>query len=174
MPFTILKDGSGPPTDADSRTHEIYAYWRSICGSKRYPSRADFDPIDIPYLMPFVSLADVHENLPRFVYRLAGTKLVELLKKEITGHPVGYGVKAEELDSVLRRYAIVADTGAIVFQRDKTQEQSNDYTGVERLMLPFATDGAHVDMIMTIVIPLAASNSVGQVLGESTWRSRTE
>ncbi len=155
MPFTILEHGAGPPDNADQRVRSFHEYWRSIRRGRPFPSRADFDPIDIPYLMPFVSLVDVRNGTqPRFVYRLAGTKLVDLLKREVTWHPVGYGVKPEQLEFVLQRYSIVADTGAGIFQRDRMQEQSNDYTGIERLMLPLGSDGMHVDMIFSIVIPM--------------------
>jgi hypothetical protein len=162
MPVTILNEGTEPPADVDDRIRALHAYWRAIRRNRRFPSRTDFDPIDIPALMPFVSIVDVRRDaLPRFVYRLVGTQLVDLLKKEVTGHPVGYGVKPEELESVLRRYEIVADAGVAVFQRDKTQEQSNDFTGVERLMLPLGAGDSRVDMILSIVVPLVGFAPAG-------------
>jgi hypothetical protein len=101
-------------------------------------------------------MVDIRESAPRFVYRLAGTRLVDLLKREITGHPVGHGVKPGELDSVLQRYAIVVDRGLAIYQRDLTQEQRNDYTGVDRLMLPMGATDIKVEMVLSIVVPLDA------------------
>ena len=154
MPYQILDDGAPPPPGADPKLHELFGYWARIRGGKRYPARADFDPIDVAALMPYVSMVDVRKGSPRFVYRLAGTRLVEILKKEITGRPVGYGVKPDELESVLERYRLVADRGVAIYQRDRTQEQSNDYTGVDRLMLPLGPADGSVEIVLSIVVPL--------------------
>lgn len=152
MPVLILAEGAPPPPTADSRLHELHAYWTAIRGGRRFPARSDFDPIDIPSLLPFVSLVEVRDGTPRFVYRVVGTKLVELLRRDVTGQAVGTGVKADELASVLSRYQRVADEGNAIYHRDRLQEETNDYTDIDRLMLPMGDRDDRVELILSIVV----------------------
>ena len=53
--------------------------------SKPIPSRYDIDPVDIPHLLPGLSLLDAGEDLDALRYRLAGTRVREIYGTEITG-----------------------------------------------------------------------------------------
>ncbi len=152
MPILILADNAPPPPAADPRLHALHAYWTAIRGMRRFPGRSDFDPIDIPALLAFVSLVEVRTGKPRFVYRVMGTKLAELLRRDVTGQAVGTGVKPEELESVLARYHRVADDGVAIYHRDRLQEEANDYTDIDRLMLPMGDRDDRVELILSIVV----------------------
>lgn len=91
--------------------------------------------------------------MPRFIYRIIGTGVVRLLGKELTGHPVGTGVKPSEFDSVVGRYESVADNMTPIYHLDLLQEENNDFTEVERVMLPLSDDGKIVNMILVLVCP---------------------
>ncbi len=80
-----------------------------------------------------------------------GTAVVNLLGKELTGEEVGTGVKKSEYSNVILRYEKVATTGKPLYHRNFLQEENNDYTVVERLMLPLSKNGETVDMILSLV-----------------------
>ncbi len=141
------------PSRCALQIQEIFDYYENIRGGRPCPSRADFEPSDIPNLLEYVSLIDVCDTTPRFIYRLVGTGVVRLLGKELTGHPVGTGVKTTEIGSVLDRYANVADTMTPFYHLDLLQEENNDYTEVERVMLPLSDDGTTVNMILVLACP---------------------
>jgi len=149
------------PAAADPRLHELYAYWNDRRRGRPYPARNDVDPVDIPALLPYLSLVDVVSGSPRFIYRVVGTKLVELLRRELTGQPVGTGVKPDQIDAVLARYRRVADEGIALYHRDRMQEKANDYTEIDRLMLPIGEPGTGVRMILSIVVPCRKADAVG-------------
>jgi hypothetical protein len=67
---------------------DLYGYWRSCAQSKAIPSRFDIDPVDIPHLLPALSLLDAGEDLNSLRYRLAGTRVREIYGTEITGRAV--------------------------------------------------------------------------------------
>ncbi len=67
---------------------DLYGYWRSCAQSNAIPSRYDIDPIDIPHLLPGLSLLDAGEELEALKYRLAGTRVREIYGTEITGRAV--------------------------------------------------------------------------------------
>ena len=127
---------------------KLFEYWEILRGKRNCPSRSDFEPSAIPELLEFISLVDVSSKTPRFVYRLMGTRVVHLLGKELTGEAVGTGVKRSELVSVIQRYESVADNMAPFYHRNFLQEEFDDYTEVERLMLPLSNDGKTVNIIL--------------------------
>jgi hypothetical protein len=67
---------------------DLYGYWRSCAGAKAIASRYDIDPVDIPRLLPGLSLLDAGEDLDTLRYRLAGTRVREIYGTEITGRAV--------------------------------------------------------------------------------------
>jgi hypothetical protein len=67
---------------------DLYGYWRSCAGAKPIASRYDIDPVEIPHLLPGLSLLDAEEDLDRLRYRLAGTRAREIYGAEITGRAV--------------------------------------------------------------------------------------
>lgn len=139
------------PWDCAPQIREIYQYWNRIRGNRNCPSRRDFEPSDIPELLAHISLVDVSPTPPRFVYRLVGTAVVGLLGKELTGKEVGTGVKPSEYDRVIGRYNAVVEQRQPLYHRDFLQEENNDYTIVERVMLPLSDDGETVNMILVLV-----------------------
>jgi hypothetical protein len=67
---------------------DLYGYWRSCAGAKPVASRFDIDPVDIPRLLPGLSLLDAGGDLDALRYRLAGTRVREIYGTEITGRAV--------------------------------------------------------------------------------------
>ena len=64
---------------------QLFDYWRSKCGARPMPARADISPAEIKRLLPFVTLIDVVDGGRRMRVRLAGTQLREFFGREITG-----------------------------------------------------------------------------------------
>jgi hypothetical protein len=88
---------------------DLYGYWRTCAGSKPIASRYDIDPIDIPHLLPGLSLLDAAGELDTLRYRLAGTRVREIYGTEITGRAVfgaGFQHKCDYWHSVYRKVII--------------------------------------------------------------------
>src|SRR5579883_2212719 len=76
------------PMSAPITCHrDLYRYWQDKRGNRAMPSRADLDPVDIPWLLPHLSL--VHKVSGRLYYRLVGTAIVQQHGRDLTGEPVG-------------------------------------------------------------------------------------
>jgi hypothetical protein len=83
----------------------LYGYWRSRAHANPIPLRYDIDPVDIPHLLPSLSLLDSGADLSELRYRLAGTRVREIYGTEITGRTVfesGLQLKQEYWHSVYR------------------------------------------------------------------------
>ncbi|MGO9171096.1 MAG: PAS domain-containing protein [Rhodomicrobium sp.] len=88
---------------------DLYGYWRSCAQSKPIPSRYDIDPVDIPHLLPGLSLLDAGEDLEALRYRLAGTRVREIYGTEITGRTVFGGGLQHKRDYWLAVYRKVIE-----------------------------------------------------------------
>ena len=69
------------------RHRALFAYWEEIRGEHAMPSRVDFDPVDIPKLLPYVALVDIVQPGPKFRYRVVGTAMSVT---ERMGYSMGY------------------------------------------------------------------------------------
>lgn len=133
----------------------LYTYWRTRLpdAEGRLPSRADIEPSDIPLLLPHLYLLDVLEGPLRFRYRLVGTKLVYAGNREMTGmlmeeaHPnLFMAAPYADYPACVREHRISRRLGMPVFDWDR------EHVRIERLLLPLATDGEHVDMILGLSV----------------------
>ncbi len=139
------------PERCHANIRAIAEYWRSIHPVTGLPGRQHFDPVDVPRLLPYVRLVDVLDNPPKFKIRLMGTRTVEFYENDFTGfwyHDAFPNFPGSEAESSM------IDTvrfgrpnwckGAPAFFHAK------DYKNAERVVLPLATDGRDVDMLLIV------------------------
>lgn len=92
----------------DANLLRLHRYWDAKRGSRRWPSRADIDALDIPTLLGSIILVDVFHAPLRFRYRNTGTKLVQA-----TGYNM-HGRGPEEIpDPAYRAIVLEALTKAV-------------------------------------------------------------
>lgn len=145
------------PPDCHPKIRALYEYWAGRRQDRAMPARADLDPIDIPSLLPFVFLIDVRDgDPPQLTYRVFGTGLVELFGYDFTRQEVGKGTMPEHLPEVLARYARVIRERAPYYHRALLRDRLNDYTEVDRIILPLSGGGARVDQMIGMTIPIGA------------------
>jgi len=95
------------PDFRHSNTERLYDYWRSLADGNP-PNYRLWDPIDIPQLMPFVTILELNEG-DEFVHRFAGTGTCEFVGVELTGRmlkdffssPEEYAASEQDLRTIL-------------------------------------------------------------------------
>lgn len=132
-------------------TLRVLNYWDEKRAERLMPSRADIDPADLKAYLPHVTLVDVVDDERRYVYRLVGTREVELRGNDPTGKSVTEAYFATTAASALANYDRVVETRAPFYTADPYQVVDR-YVGVEDLFLPLSNDGEHVNMIMVFSI----------------------
>jgi hypothetical protein len=139
-----------------AKIRALHDYWISIHPSKdRVPGRRNFDPMAVPTLLPNMMLLDVAGRPPRFRYRLVGTRMVEALGRDLTGqwldeaHAHQDGTKPQ-----FPSYERVAIEGRPEWRRGRPHFAGyiDRCTEMERIFLPLSSDGAAVDMLLTIAV----------------------
>jgi hypothetical protein len=129
-------------------------YWHSLKPEEGLPGRQHFDPLDIPDLMSRVWMLDVLRQPLRYRYRLAGTKVVEALQREVTGrmfeevHSHMYDTEetiGRLLESV--QHGVPTYRKGNVIAIDKKEHMT-----IENCVVPMARDGLLVDLIIGISV----------------------
>jgi hypothetical protein len=134
------------------RLLRLYDYWRERRGDRRFPARADIDPLDLAFLMGNLILIDVVESdPPGFFIRLHGTNLVNRAGYELTGKMLNDLPITEFRQLAMQTFTRVATTGEPFHgNRDRVlDERSRRY---ETLILPLSKDGKRVDMLLAGLI----------------------
>lgn len=137
-----------PPT-CRPETVLLYNYWRSKCGGRRMPCRADIDPSEIPpRLLPCLSLVDVVDDERRYVYRLVGTADVQVRGYDPTGKSVTEGFFGPDAENALGCYDKVVATAAPLLDPEPFLATNGRYATEETIFLPLSDDGVAVNKII--------------------------
>lgn len=126
-------------------------YWLEKRAGRSMPARSDIDPAEILRYLPYVTLVDVVDDDPRFVYRLVGTMEVALRGRDPTGKSIAEAFFGRSAESVMLKYETVCRTRAPFYERDDFQVVDR-YVGEENLFLPLSDDGEHVNKIFVFSI----------------------
>ncbi len=90
------------------RTIALYECWRSKCTADDIPRRNAIDPVEIPNLLPNISIVDIERSAGlRFKIRLFGTALSDLVGEDRTGfymEDIGDGMISSARAEAIRRW----------------------------------------------------------------------
>ncbi|WP_420405232.1 PAS domain-containing protein [Nisaea sp.] len=140
-----------------AEVRDLLAHWISIHPGDRIPARADFDPLDIPRLLPNLVLTDVERDPWRFRVRVMGTAVVEAMGEDFTGRYLDEVWPDAGNQLLIRDRIAVAESGLPNYRYGKSATRFRlDFAPLERVFLPFAADGAKVDVILSAIVYMQA------------------
>lgn len=135
----------------DSLLPTALAHWHRLRGGRRLPLRAEFDPSEVPALLPYVIVVDVLHDPPDFQYRLLGTAIDRVLGG-------GYrGKRYSELTFTKPGTALWDEHWRVVAEQAPLRS-TVAYLGTDRAIqkadyvaMPFSDAGQSVDMLLAVV-----------------------
>jgi hypothetical protein len=127
----------------------LYQDWTRWRGARAYPTRTDFDPLDLKYVLGNISITDVFYNPVRFIYRIHGSASSGRLGIDLTGkclddlpHPTYQAfIREHFLETIVNRAPVVKLRERVI--------ANNEQWFLEAITLPFSSDGEIIDMLMT-------------------------
>ena len=135
---------------ASANNRHINRYWRAKCRASHPPRRTDIDPVEIPKLLPYMTIVEVVPDARRYVYRLVGTQEVEIRGNDPTGKSVAEAYYGPSQDEAHMFYDQVVATGLPVYDDSPYVGQDGRYNDEEMLFLPLSEDGTAVSRILLI------------------------
>ena len=130
---------------------EMYAYWQRKRGARVMPARADIEPAEIKRLLPGMLLVDVRpspDGALDFVYRLVGTREVDMRGHDPTGKRVADAYYGKSADLVTACYRRVVETCQPFLDDDCFHLPGQEWSPSASIYLPLSSDGAQVAMVL--------------------------
>lgn len=134
--------------DCHASVRRLYEYWNLKRGERPMPARSDLDPVDLKALLPHLILIDVVADERRYVYRLVGTREVEMRGADPTGKAVKDAYYAESPGETVGYLDRVVATQQPVFYRGTYQPTSTRTQEEDVIFLPLSKDGSRCDMVL--------------------------
>ncbi len=132
-------------------SRRLLAYWNRLRGARLAPDRCDIEPADIAPILgdAFILQADDPENLP---YRLAGTRLVLAMGRELRGENWLAPWQGEERNALMTLFNCLIE----------------DVVGIA-LTVRYRTHGARSVRFEWVFFPLAMRHGgIGRIIGVAT------
>jgi len=149
-PLSLESKGDERSRDWHPRLRDLYEYWKVIHPPGGLPGRQDFDPADIPDLLPNIWMLDVQHEPFRLRYRLVGTSIACSAPGGLTGRWLD-DVRPEitDMPGYFDRHRAVVETKIPSWRRGPSRFQLDPaFASLDNLFLPMARDGQSVDMIL--------------------------
>lgn len=129
---------------------QLYAYWQRKCRGRRFPLRADIDPLEMSFALGHILLVEVAEREPlRFRYRLWGSSIAMRTGRDMTGQYVEEWEPREFAERLQQDYTKVVQSGEP--ERRNFDEVIGDRLfDHERLLLPLG--GADLPDQVTMIM----------------------
>ncbi len=148
---------ANPMTDApfapiNSKLLDFYALWRAKCRDGRLPARSDFALDDLRPYVGRIAILDVIDGGRDFRFRLYGTRIADEYKGEMTGKSVS-AFRANFYAAIVPGYRRAVETRQPHYDVPEIDDDLMHYKW-ERLVVPLASDGVTVDMIMVCSLEL--------------------
>ncbi len=129
--------------DLSNEQKIFYDYWIKIKGDRLMPARSDFDPVDRPRIVPYLSLEDVTYDPIRFQVRLVGGQTSSARDS-----------KGQFLDKIEGTEDIIHMLKQMVERKEPYHYISNitwddrTYKTYSSLIVPYSDDGDRVTLAM--------------------------
>jgi hypothetical protein len=138
----------------DPRLRRFYDYWRSKCDGDRLPGRRDIDPLDLPDLLPLITILDIVAagDGARFRFRLVGTANVAVAGREYTGSFIEDVFEPEDAARMTASCRAIVERREPHYWVNLAAVRGNPPVRYARLMVPLASDGVSVDMLMGLFL----------------------
>jgi hypothetical protein len=128
----------------------LHAYWDEKRRGRRFPARADIDPLELGFVLGNLTLIDVLTDPPRFRVRLQGSLAASRLGYDMTGKFVDEVPDPEFRRIMLETYRAVVERGEPM-RAVREQMYDSKTHRYEIVWLPLSDDGATINMLVACV-----------------------
>src|SRR5690242_6841967 len=127
-----------------------FEYWQRKSPAGKLPGRQHIDPVEMSAFLPHVALIEVERSnaTPRFRLRVVGTDIVNEVGRDDTGR---YLNDMPEAVTMVARLTELLDRREPYYMTEALMLPRRDHIVLHRVVLPLASDGKTIDMILCAV-----------------------
>lgn len=130
----------------------LYDDWEARRRGRAMPSRADFDPLEMKYILGHLSLLDVFYNPVRFRYRVHGSEIAARFGVDLTRRYVDEAPSLDHRRTALEHYGAVVERREPIVGYRGHQFTDARIWNCEVLVLPLSNDGSIVTQLMSGIV----------------------
>lgn len=120
----------------------LFDYWDAKRGTRGLPLRSDIDPIDMPRpVLAHVMIVRVEAD-GGYRFRLAGTRMLDIFGKDITGKTLDEVLSGPDLENARRSYSLVIDRVQPWYSSMTYPVEDGRTYQYQRLTMPLGPEGA--------------------------------
>lgn len=132
----------------DPLLRSLYDYWNKVRGTRKMPTRADIDPVEIPKLLPYILMYNATPG-GGYTIRLVGEEVQRFVGRNATGESAGAVMNTRSAELIVSILDAVATERVPKFRAGKAHWlQDKAYREYEACFLPLSADGETVDIIL--------------------------
>ncbi|MDE2228143.1 MAG: PAS domain-containing protein [Alphaproteobacteria bacterium] len=132
-----------------SALRRLHADWQSRRRERSFPARADFDPLEMKYILGNLSLVEVRRHPLRFFYRVHASNIAARTGFDMTGKFLDQNPDVQHRNLIFDHYLRTLDERRPIAARRERTFTDRVMLDCEALALPLARDGANIDMLLT-------------------------
>ncbi|HEY1797766.1 MAG TPA: PAS domain-containing protein [Stellaceae bacterium] len=136
------------PEISNPKLRRLFEYWSRQRGDRKWPSRADLDPVEMRFVLGNVILADVLPGTPTtYRIRLHGTTLTQRIGYDLTGKMLDDMPVPEFRDLSRQSFNKVVGTGEpLHIVADRMID--NRMQHYESILMPLSNGDEQVEMLL--------------------------
>lgn len=137
---------------AEHPVRQFDTYWQAKRGASGCLERANFDPLDVHKIMPFIMILELEMNgdAKAFHYRLCGTGCVDLFGIDYTGKTLGEDLPPEATETRRAEFEAVMTSKQPVYSTTNLPIEGRDFITVYRGVFPVCSQSQDVDQIFVV------------------------
>lgn len=128
-------------------SRKLFRFWETMRAERAAPRRDDLDLKQIAPLVPSLFIAEYVEKSGTYRWRLAGTAICRLYRRELTGTDLLAGWDGFETDTIGRFLSSTINTRQPALLRFRFATDANQVIGAEMAAFPLlASDGVTINI----------------------------
>lgn len=139
------------PPSGLSIVEQSLEYWHRIRGDRSAPRRSDFDPVEIPHLLPYVVFIEVVDGGADFRFRVIGEKPRSAFFGNYTGQLISSLAHVSPDGQIMRNLRDAVRAAQPVRVPVDYVGPNKDIAKRDEILLPFTDDDGHVTHLLTII-----------------------
>jgi hypothetical protein len=142
-------------------SRKLFCHWEALRAERPCPTREEFSPADVRDIMADLVVLERDHMRKSFRYRLAGTRVCDLHKANLTGADALAGWDVFEKDLINRHLVQTAVNFQPTLLRTRLTTDTRQQVAVEFIGLPVRMRGSERIEIMGGVFPFRPAQNLG-------------